>query len=149
MVRKINFLPQKLNLLVRKLNFLVKNLNYLSLNLTFCSKSCIFMHFSTIFTLFSYYPSWANRSEFGFSHFARHSLLFFLLSAIAPKTKVRSRAKSDWAISKSDVPSSALNALNSRKKEQFVTCNASRNWKCNVPFLLMLKTAEKCNRRYF
>ena len=41
-----------------------------------------------------------------FCQFPRRSSLFFLLSAIAPKMQVRSRAKSDWAISKSDVPSS-------------------------------------------
>ena len=38
--------------------------------------------------------------------FARCTSLFLLSSAIAPKIKVRSRAKSDWAISKSDMPSS-------------------------------------------
>ena len=48
-----------------------------------------------------------NCSEFAFCQFACRSLLLFLLSAIAPKIKVRSRAKSNWAISKSDAPSSA------------------------------------------
>jgi len=50
-----------------------------------------------------------------FCQFARCASLFFLRSAIAPKIKVRSRAKSDWAISKSDwaisksdVPSSGI-----------------------------------------
>ena len=45
-----------------------------------------------------------------FRHFARRSSLFFSLSAIAPKNMVRSRAKSDWAISKSDAPSSDFKA---------------------------------------
>ena len=57
--------------------------------------------------LFSLYRSWANNSDFGFYQFTRRSLLFFLLSTIAPKIMVRSRAKSDWAVSKSDLPSSA------------------------------------------
>ena len=43
-----------------------------------------------------------------YRQFARCALLFFLRSIIAPKIKVRSRAKSDWAISKSDVPSSGI-----------------------------------------
>ena len=43
-----------------------------------------------------------------FCQFAHCASLFLLRSAIAPKIKVRSRAKSDWAISKSDVPSSDI-----------------------------------------
>ena len=43
-----------------------------------------------------------------FCQFAHCASLFVSRSAIAPKMKVRSRAKSDWAISKSDVPSSAF-----------------------------------------
>ena len=39
-----------------------------------------------------------------FCQFARRYLLFFLLSAIAPKMQVCSRAKSDWAISKTMRP---------------------------------------------
>ena len=41
-----------------------------------------------------------------FCQFARRSSLVFSLSAIAPKIMVRSKAKSDWAISKGDAPSS-------------------------------------------
>ena len=41
-----------------------------------------------------------------FCQFAQSAPLFASRSAIAPKMKVRSRAKSDWAISKSDMPSS-------------------------------------------
>ena len=74
------------------------------------------MHFYAFFNqfycaLFSLYPSWANRSEFGFCQFARCSLLFFLLSTIAPKIKVCSSVKCDGEISKSDVPSSACLSL--------------------------------------
>ena len=55
------------------------------------------MHFYAFFNcfycaLFSLYCSWANRSEFGFCQFAHCSSLFFLLSTIAPKINVRSRA---------------------------------------------------------
>ena len=42
-----------------------------------------------------------------FCQFAQSASLFVSRSAIAPKIKVRSRAKSERAISKSDVPSSA------------------------------------------
>ena len=68
-------------------------------------KSCVFHPFYC--ALLSLYHSWANRSEFGFCQFACRSLLFFLNCSFAPEIKVRSRAKSDWAISKSNVPSSA------------------------------------------
>ena len=43
-----------------------------------------------------------------FCQFAHCASLFVSRSAIAPKITVRSRAKSDWPISKSDVPSSAF-----------------------------------------
>ena len=81
-----------------------------------CIKICTNRAFLGIFQPFlllslSLYRSWANRSEFAFCQFARHSSLLFILSAIAPKIKVRSRAKSDWAIWKSDVPSSVNSAL--------------------------------------
>ena len=43
-----------------------------------------------------------------FCQFTQSASLIVSRSAIAPKMKVRSRAKSDWAISKSDMPSSAM-----------------------------------------
>jgi len=48
-----------------------------------------------------------------FCQFARRLSLFlcFLLSAIAPEIKVRSRAKSDWAISKGNVTSSGIHTV--------------------------------------
>ena len=118
---------QKLHFLVQKLIFWVKNLTFLSLNLTFWSKSCILCVFNHFYcALFSLYRSWANRSEFGFCRFARSSWLFFLLSAITPKIKVRSRAKSDWAISKSDVTSSVIWYFKNQHTNQF---NIKMCWK--------------------
>ena len=46
-----------------------------------------------------------------FCQFAQSAPLFVSRSAIAPKMKVHLRAKSDWAISKSDMPSSAKYSL--------------------------------------
>ena len=77
------------------------------------------MHFSTIFTVRSlkslfellrsllFISLMSGPLKIWFCQFARCASLFFLRSAIALKIKVFSRAKSDWAISKSDVPSSA------------------------------------------
>ena len=42
-----------------------------------------------------------------FCQFTYRSSLFFFNRSFAPEIKVRSRAKSDWEFSKSDVPSSA------------------------------------------
>ena len=81
-------------------------------------KSCIFMRFSTIFTvrslkkLFELLRSlllislMSGPLKIWFCQFAQSASLFVSRSAIAPKIKVRSRAKSERAISKSDVPSS-------------------------------------------
>ena len=77
-----------------------------------------FMRFSTIFTvrslksLFELLRSLLLKSlksgplRAQFCQFAQSAPLFALRSAIALKMKVRSRAKSERAISKSDVPSS-------------------------------------------
>jgi len=79
------------------------------------------MRFSTIFTvrslksLFELLRSLLLKSlksgplRARFCQFAQSAPLFASRSAIAPKMKVRSRAKSDWAISKSDMPSSENN----------------------------------------
>ena len=59
-----------------------------------------------------------------FCQFAHCTSLFLLRSAIAPKMKVRSREKSDWAISKSDVPSSGY-CIDKRKRiiaDWFLDC---------------------------
>ena len=70
------------------------------------------MRFSTIFTML-FCPNIAHEQtahnlDYVSLLVACRSLLFFLLSAIAPKMKVGSRAKSDWAISKSDAPSTEI-----------------------------------------
>ena len=68
-------------------------------------KSCIFRRFSTIFTAL-FCPYIAHEQTDQNLILSVCSSLFFLLSVIAPEIKVRSRAKSDWAFLKSDVPSS-------------------------------------------
>ena len=55
--------------------------------------------------------------------------LLFLLSTIAPKIKVRSRAKTDWAISKSDAPSSAVNSNLSQFWQYFTTTKTPWKWR--------------------
>ena len=57
--------------------------------------------------------------------FAHRSSHFFLLSAITPKIKVCSRAMSDWAISKSDVPKWL-------QKVKFVKKNRHKNQQNNL-----------------
>jgi len=76
------------------------------------------MRFSTIFTVRSLKSLFESLRSFIlislksgplralFCQFAQSALLFVSRSAIALKIKVRSRAKSERAISKSDVPSS-------------------------------------------
>ena len=59
-------------------------------------KLCIFMPFSTIFTTL-FYPFIAHeRTAKNLIRQFAHCASLFLLSAIAPKIKVRSRAKSDF-----------------------------------------------------
>ena len=68
-------------------------------------KSCLLKRFSTIFTAL-FYPYIAHERTLRIWIMSVRSSLFFSLSAIAHKIMVRSRAKSDRAISKSDAPSS-------------------------------------------
>ena len=72
-------------------------------------KSCIFCLFQPFLRRsFILISLMSVPHKIWFCQFAHCALLFVSRSAIAPKIKVRSRAKSDWGISKRDVPSSGI-----------------------------------------
>ena len=76
-----------------------------------------------------------------FCQFARRSMLFFLNRSFAPEIKVRSRGKSNWEISKSDVPSSAASMQPSYR---LLPCN--RLTDCFLATFLQIATLQPSYR---
>ena len=95
---KLNFSVLKLNFSVFKLNFSVLKLNcFVSFFIKICQNCaflCVFNHF--YYALFSWYRSWANRSEFGFCQFARRSFSHWAPSQSLPKSWFAQERLSDF-----------------------------------------------------